>query len=87
DYTAAQIAKHEAGHDMIARGEVDINAVRERCKDVAPNGNVEELSAMYTKAYDGIGMTVSRIETSSPYCLSRPNWDAPLIMIKPHGAS
>lgn len=61
DYTAAQIAKHEAGHDMIARGEVDIDAVRERCKDVAPNGNVEELSAMYTKAYDGIGMTADEI--------------------------
>lgn len=61
DYTAAQIAKHEAGHDMIARGEVDIDAVRARCKEVAPNGNVDELSAMYTKAYDGIGMTADEI--------------------------
>ena len=61
DYTAAQIAKHEAGHDMIARGEVDINAVRERCKEVAPNGNVEELSSMYSKAYDGLGMTADEI--------------------------
>ena len=29
-YTAEQITRHEIGHDMIAKGEVDIKAVRKR---------------------------------------------------------
>lgn len=55
DFTAAQLAKHEAGHDMIAKGEVNIAAVRKRCEDAAPNGNVEELARRYENAYAGIG--------------------------------
>lgn len=54
DFTAAQIARHEAGHDMIAKGEVDVQSVRERCRQAAPNGNLDALSAMYEKAYAGM---------------------------------
>lgn len=54
DFTAAQIARHEAGHDMIAKGEVDVQTVRERCKQVAPNGNLDALASQYEHAYAGM---------------------------------
>ena len=56
-YTADQLMRHEVGHDRIAKGEVDVNAVRERIG----NDRVEQLSRMYAEAYAGADLTAEEI--------------------------
>ena len=55
DFTAEQIARHESGHDMIAKGEIDLDMVRERIAD-------EETAAkLYAMLYAGTNMTADEI--------------------------
>ena len=58
-YTADQLMRHEIGHDMIARGEVDINEVRERINDRFVD--VDFVIEQYTKAYEGSGLDADEI--------------------------
>lgn len=57
DYTADQIVRHELGHDMFAKGELDLDTIREQVKQAAPNGNVDALAEKYVSAYEGAGLT------------------------------
>lgn len=57
DYTVDQIVRHELGHDMFAKGELDLDAIREQVKQAAPNGNVDALAEKYVSAYEGAGLT------------------------------
>ncbi len=52
-YTTDQLMRHEAGHDMIAKGEVDIDAVRKR---IAEHYDSEMAAQLYMEAYNGTGM-------------------------------
>ena len=53
-FTADQIACHESGHDMIAKGEVDIKSVRKRLIEIAGGKeNVDDISKLYADAYEG----------------------------------
>ena len=56
-YTSEQLIKHEIGHDMIAKGEVNIDAVRERLADK----DKDKLAKLYADAYEGTGMTPDEI--------------------------
>lgn len=60
-FTAEQLMRHEIGHDMIAEGEVDVDAVRDRIKEMYGEENLDELSKLYASAYDGTGMTAEEI--------------------------
>lgn len=60
-YTADQLMRHELGHDMIAKGEVDIDAVRERLVDLVGKENLDEVAKLYADAYAGTGMTADEI--------------------------
>lgn len=60
-YTADQITRHELGHDMIAKGEVDIKAVRERLEKTVGKENIDKLAEFYTEAYEGSGMSAEDI--------------------------
>lgn len=60
-YTAEQIMKHEVGHDMIAKGEVNIDEVRERVKNIVGADNIDELAEIYIMAYAGSGLTEAEI--------------------------
>ncbi len=60
-YTSEQLMRHEIGHDMVAKGEVDIDAVRQRLVQTAGEENIDEVSTLYTNAYDGTGMTAEEI--------------------------
>lgn len=60
-YTADQIMRHEAGHDMIAKGEVDLAEVRRRIKKAAGGRQVRKIAKMYADAYAGAGMTADEI--------------------------
>ena len=53
-FTADQIVRHESGHDMIAKGEVDIKSVRKRLIEIAGGKeNVDDISKLYAEAYKG----------------------------------
>ena len=60
-YTADQLMRHELGHDMIAKGEVDIDAVRERLIEAVGKDKVDEVAKAYADAYDGSGLSAEEI--------------------------
>lgn len=60
-HTADQIMRHEAGHDMIAKGEVDLGEVRKRVKKAAGGREVRRIAKMYAEAYAGTDMTAEEI--------------------------
>mgnify|MGYP000998430078 CR=1 FL=1 len=61
EFTSYQIMRHEAGHDMIAKGEVDLNEVRTRIETTFTGGEVNSLCAAYADAYAGTEMTAQEI--------------------------
>ena len=61
DFTAEQIALHEAGHVAIARGEIDLDKVHERIVEVVGSENAETAAGFYAQAYEGTGMTLDEI--------------------------
>lgn len=61
EFTSYQIMRHEAGHDMIAKGEVDLNEVRTRIDKTFTGGEVDSLCTAYADAYSGTGMTAQEI--------------------------
>lgn len=60
NYTAEQLMGHELGHYKIHKGEVDINAVRERIKELV-DGDYDELAKLYEAAYAGSGYNADQI--------------------------
>ena len=60
-YTADQLMRHETGHDLIAKGEVDPNQVRQRIWDTHGAEQLDELSRQYAEAYEGSGMSAGEI--------------------------
>ena len=60
-YTAEQIARHEIGHDMIAKGEVDVKAVRKRLIETIDKEDVDTIAKHYADAYEGTGLTDKEI--------------------------
>lgn len=61
EFTSYQIMRHEAGHDMIAKGEVNLNKVRTRIETTFTGGEVSSLCAAYADAYAGTEMTAQEI--------------------------
>lgn len=61
EFTSYQIMRHEAGHDMIAKGEVDLNEVRTRIDKTFTGGEVDSLCTAYADAYSGTEMTAQEI--------------------------
>lgn len=61
EFTSYQIMRHEAGHDMIAKGEVDLNEVRTRIDTIFTGGEVDSLCTAYADAYAGTEMTAQEI--------------------------
>lgn len=60
-YTADQIARHEAGHAKIRRGEIDIDEVRARLEKTVGKENVDEVARHYADAYEGSGLSPEEI--------------------------
>lgn len=61
EYTAEQIIRHEAGHDMIAKGEVDPQTVRKRISKEMGDVKTEQLAGLYEAAYRGTGLSADEI--------------------------
>ena len=60
-YTADQLMKHEVGHDMIAKGEVDVNRVRRRLAERYSKENLKKVAMEYAEAYAMTDMTAEEI--------------------------
>lgn len=61
DYTSDQIMRHEVGHDMIAKGEVDVAEVKGRITKQYGQENVQFISDRYSDAYEGSGLSAEEI--------------------------
>jgi len=60
-YTSEQLARHEVGHDKIAKGEVNITKVRERLEETVGKENIDSVADLYAEAYEGSGLTADEI--------------------------
>lgn len=61
DYTADQLMRHEAGHDMIAKGELDPAAVRQRIAESFGEAKLDQLAELYSAAYRSSDLTPSEV--------------------------
>ena len=61
EYTAEQLMRHEAGHDMIAKGEIDPEQVRQRINDTFGKEKTDSLAGQYEAAYRGSGLTADEV--------------------------
>lgn len=60
-YTSYQLMRHEIGHDMIAKGEVDINKVRAKLEETVGKENIDMVADMYAEAYTNSGLDADAI--------------------------
>ena len=60
-YTSDQLMRHELGHDKVAKGEVDIDAVRERLIETVGKDKIDEVAKAYSDAYVGSGLSAEEI--------------------------
>ena len=60
-YTAEQLMRHEAGHDQIAKGEIDPNAVRDRLNNTFGMEQVDAIADAYIEAYDGSNLSAEDV--------------------------
>lgn len=61
EYTADQIMRHETGHDMISKGEIDPQTVRERISKELGGEKVQQLAGVYEAAYRGTSLTADEV--------------------------
>ena len=60
-YTADQLARHEAGHDMIAKGQVNLKQVRSRLKEIVGEESYDAVSQAYAEAYGRTGLDADSV--------------------------
>lgn len=60
-YTSDQLTRHEIGHDMIAKGEVNIDEVRKKLAKIADKESVDYIAEKYVEAYKGTNLTPEEI--------------------------
>ena len=53
-FTADKIMLHESGHDMVAKGEIDLNTVRDRVSQGYGVDGAKKAAELYASAYDGM---------------------------------
>lgn len=61
EYSADQLMRHEVGHDMIAKGELDPEQVRQRISDTYGKEKTDALAGQYEAAYRGSGLTADEV--------------------------
>lgn len=61
EFTAAQLMRHEAGHDMIRKGEVNADEVRDRISRIAGENRTESVAQNYADAYAGTDLVADEI--------------------------
>ena len=62
DFTSKQLVRHEVGHDMIAKGEVNIDKVRARVKEIFKSDEeVDQVAKYYEEAYADSGLNEEEI--------------------------
>ena len=62
NFTAEQLTRHEIGHDMIAKGEVNVDKVVKRIKEIfKTEEDVDQVAKYYEEAYRGTGLKAEEI--------------------------
>jgi hypothetical protein len=61
DFTADQLIRHEGGHDMIAKGEIDIKDVRKRLKEKFTPEEINAVARAYLEAYKDTGLGADEV--------------------------
>ena len=59
--TSDQLMQHELGHDKVAKGEIDIDAVRERLIETVGKDKVDKVAEAYAEAYIDSGLSADEI--------------------------
>lgn len=60
-FTAEQIARHEAAHEKINRGEIDVKAVKERILKRYSQEEIDAIIQLYASAYGDSGLTAAEV--------------------------
>ncbi len=60
-FTSKQFARHEMGHDKIAKGQVDIKAVRKRLEEKVGKEAIDSVAQTYAEAYRGTGLDADEV--------------------------
>lgn len=60
-FTSKQFARHEIGHDKIAKGQVDIKAVRKRLEETVGKEAIDSVAQAYAEAYGRTGLNADEI--------------------------
>lgn len=60
-FTASQIAGHEAAHEQIRRGEIDVEEVKQQLLDRYDQQELDAIIDLYSKAYGDSGMTAEEV--------------------------
>jgi hypothetical protein len=61
DFTADQLIRHEGGHDMIDKGEIDIKDVRKRLKEKFTPEEINAVARAYLEAYKDTGLNADEV--------------------------
>ena len=61
EFTSDQLMRHESGHDMIAKGEVNVADVRKLINERFTPEEIDAISAAYAIAYADTGLTTDEI--------------------------
>lgn len=60
-FTSKQFARHEIGHDKIAKGQVDIKAVRKRLEEKVGKEAIDSVAQTYAEAYGRTGLDADEV--------------------------
>ena len=63
EFTADQLMRHETGHDMIDKGEIDIKDVRKRLKEKFTPEELNAVARAYLEAYKDTGLNADEVWT------------------------
>ena len=61
NFTADQIMEHEIGHDKIAKGEIDLDTVKDRLNSIYGAETVDFICQQYVEAYEGSNLAPEKV--------------------------
>lgn len=60
-FTAEQIARHEAAHEQIRKGEIDVEQTRQKLREQYSDAEIDAIIQLYASAYGDSGLTAEEV--------------------------
>lgn len=60
-FTAEQIARHEAAHEQIRKGEIDVEQIRQKLREQYSDAEIDAIVELYASAYGDSGLTAEEV--------------------------